>query len=292
MSFSGRNGFSAKSHKEVYDGTPEGLRFFYWKRVLKPIVYIDNDPRYPQKAGNYIGCKALLEELAADSGTMPPEGHDDSWQCEGIVEKTTLESEWYIFYDVVERVALTLLALCEEKPQFENYRAQTNRLFSNFCVGWRIDIDGVLRRDLAEEIRVVQSRVEAQLEGQYAAAGVHLQKAKRFLRERPVDGENAIKEIMTALESVGRTQYPRTSTLGEACRAMRQNGSIPPMLVTIIEKFYAYGSAESGVRHGAATPPNVLIEEADLCFSIGLSIMKYMLASESLPASTAEQPNE
>ncbi|HED4205922.1 TPA: hypothetical protein R4288_005104, partial [Enterobacter cloacae subsp. cloacae] len=65
------------------------------------------------------------------------------------------------------------------------------------------------------------------------------------------DPENSIKESISAIESMCRTYYSAASTLGEVLKLMRKENTISPMLLTVIEKFYAYTNAEPAVRHGS-----------------------------------------
>lgn len=67
--------------------------------------------------------------------------------------------------------------------------------------------------------------------------------------------ENSIKESVSAFESVSRVLYDKTSTLGDALAKMKKDGSVPPMLVTVMEKFYAYANAAPGLRHGGVQVP-------------------------------------
>ena len=92
-----------------------------------------------------------------------------------------------------------------------------------------------------------------------------------------MDPENAIKEITSAVESVGRVFYPAADTLGEVAKEMRRDASWPSPLVSMIEKFYAYASSEPAVRHGAPVASRVGIADAEFCLHVGVALIRYLI---------------
>jgi hypothetical protein len=76
---------------------------------------------------------------------------------------------------------------------------------------------------------------------------------------------------------VCRTFYPDASTLGDALKLMRKDGSVSPMLITVIEKFYAYANAEPAVRHGSDKASSVLEHDAELALHFAAAFIRTLI---------------
>ncbi|MCH7563334.1 MAG: hypothetical protein IH968_05860 [Gemmatimonadetes bacterium] len=89
----------------------------------------------------------------------------------------------------------------------------------------------------------------------YEEAATHLQKAHAFLFEDEIDLENAVKEAISAVESVALRAAGRTSgTLGDAIGDLRKQGGIPAELLKALENVWTFANRASGVRHGKPGP--------------------------------------
>ncbi len=196
--------------------------------------------------------------------------------------------EWYEFYDIVEVVGQEIAredtSLLNQQSFFESYssdtyRARVNTLFDQSNVGWQLNENNILQRRFPKEL---QERIQAgeQELGDFEAAVEHYRKAVRFLSVMPLDPENSIKEIISAIESIGRTLYPSAQTLGEVIKKLRNESNMSQQLLTVIEKFYAYASSEPAVRHGSPNASRVSINDAELCLHIGIAIIRYLRALE------------
>lgn len=86
----------------------------------------------------------------------------------------------------------------------------------------------------------------------FKPARTHYAKARAYTLGTHHDTDNSIKESISAIESVSRTIYSDAATLGEALKMMKKDGCVSPMLITVIDKFYAYADAEPAVRHGSS----------------------------------------
>jgi len=159
---------------------------------------------------------------------------------------------------------------------FDAYRGNVNDLFTDHGVVWRLNTESRLEREMPEELAQAVEAVEASLADTLEPAQIAFKKARRFLTGRPLDPENAIKEIVSAVESVGCSLYPGTKTLGDVVKQMRKAG-FPPLMATVIDKFYAFASAEPGVRHGGTTTPRVELADADFCLHVGTALIRYLL---------------
>jgi hypothetical protein len=135
-------------------------------------------------------------------------------------------------------------------------------------------------------------QAESELQDGFEPAREHYRKSHRFLFEHPVDPENSIKEIVSAVESVARTLFPKANTLGAAIKEMQRTQFCSPMLLSMIEKFYGYASSEPAVRHGAAVSSRVERIDAELCFHTAIAIIRYLIERQRMiddPGSTAER---
>ena len=112
----------------------------------------------------------------------------------------------------------------------------------------------------------------------FVSRQVYYLKAVKYSTVRPLDSENSIKEITCAIESIGRVMYPK-ATLGRVVKEMKKENLLPQHLITLIENFYVYASAEPSVRHGNPLTSSVAIDDAEFCLHVGAAIIHYLIAS-------------
>ena len=254
--------------------------------MLNDLWHIDMDTRHSNEEGRPLGVKRLHEKFCSTIRVETEETFYDSWYAGDELAGHLKGCEWYQFYDFVELVARELKTAEErhvfdtdwlERFGFENYRRKVNDLFVQERIGWRLNGRGELVRELPA---VLQKRVEAaeqRLVDEYSPAREHYRKAHKFLVERPADPENTIKEIVSAVESVARVAFPRASTLGDALKEMRKANEAPRGLISVVEKFYAFASAEPAVRHGAPVSSSIQLLDAELAFHIGIALIRYLV---------------
>jgi len=217
-----------------------------------------------------------------------PERYESTDHCWDILASLLLSCEWFEFYDAVEQIGEELQEV-ESRPVGDDYRESygygtyaraVNALLAEENVGWRLDGHGDLVRQTPAAVQRPLDRAAEDL-SDFAAARQHFIKARRFVHHHPIDAENGIKEIVSALESVGKTLYPGTATLGDVVKAMRSEKALPPQLIAMIERFYAYASSEPAVRHGASVPSRVLLADAEFALHVGTATIRYLLARRS-----------
>ena len=138
--------------------------------------------------------------------------------------------------------------------------------------------DGLLRREMPSALGNRLETLQKELTDEFEPAREHYRKAVRYVTQRPFDPENSIKEIVSALESVGRVLYPHATTLGDVVKEMRKDNALSQQLVTVIEKFYAYACAEPAVRHGSPVPSRVVLDDAEFCLHVGAALIRYVKA--------------
>lgn len=287
MTFSKKYGYTqGVEEEEILEDAPQSMRIYYIERILTSLIHIDRDLRYPNKFNTPLGTKDLIEDLCATIGAVPDSEYTDSWFCNNILKKMINDDEWYFFYDYVERIG-KLLKISEKKHVGEdvwlkkfgikNYVADVNEMLERFNVGWRLYANGEVYKNTPRIILEQEEGVKVKLSNKYEPAKRHYEKAVRFIRHIPLDAENSIKEIISAVESVARIQYPNAKTLGDAIKHMKK-AQVPPLLLAIIEKFYAFANAEPGIRHGGPDKSNIALDEAELCLQFGTAIIRYLLS--------------
>lgn len=278
MNFSQRQGLEQGSQNEIYDDAPEAMRHRFILKILHPLAYIDDDQRYRKQKGEHLGYKMLIDELSAEFGQVPPENYQDSWYCATLLEGLLQSCDWNRFYDSIELIYKLLNKPNIPSDVLSDYVQQVNEMLERFGIGWMLGEEGILEKRRPAELQDLEKSVEDELEDEYAIAKTHFAKARKFLYSREFDYENAVKEIVMAVECVGKIIYKGTATLGDVCKEMKKTG-VSSLLTAIIEKFYAYSSAEPGVRHAGITSPKVRQAEAEMCFGFGLALLKYLLGS-------------
>lgn len=288
MKFSHRNGFDpSRTAGPIVEDAPSWLRDDFLINVLSKLTYIDMDSRVKNSERLPLGIKALNERLCVEVQREMDDSDWDSWSCKEGLAFTIKKCEWYQFYDCVEVIGEELqnfepsyegapVDIDVPRFTFDAYRSRVNDLFTKHQIGWRLNtksqLESALPKDLSDRI----DKVEKQLD-QYEAAREHFRKAKRYALGTHKDPENSIKESVSAFESVGRVLYDKTSTLGDALAKMKKDGSVPPMLVSVMEKFYAYANAAPGVRHGGVQMPGSAEMDAELAMHLSAAFIRYAI---------------
>lgn len=294
--FSERYGYvPPKPSEPVIEDAPRWVRSKY-VRLLWSFTYVDGDTRYPTE-GHPLGIKHLngiiLDHLRQEGS---PDAWD-SWGCQDFLETLVSGVEWYHFYDIVELIGQELKQWQEKlykglsRPGEEKmisdrinefglnrYSGDINKLFNEENVGWRLDRNGFVVRESPKEMSDRIEKIEETLADEFEPAREHYRKAVRFANARPSDPENSIKEIVSAVESIGRVLHPKANTLGDVVKEMRREQVWPQQLVSVIEKFYGYACSEPAVRHGAPTISRVLLDDAEFCLHVGAALIRYMIA--------------
>jgi hypothetical protein len=286
--FSSRFGYDPRVPKEaILEDAPEWVRIPYLNGILQPITFTDSDSRYSNDENRPLGIKALYGEYCRIAREDPDNEAYDSWHCWDYLKSALRGTAWYYFYDFVEYVGQALKK-CEEdliyvdewmdRFGFVSYQRQVNQLFSEERIGWRLSDESELLREIPKPFNTLASLTSSSLKDGLAPARQHFQKARRYIFERPVDPENGIKEILSALESAGRAEYPKAKTLGDVLHETSRKKTLPPLLTAMMEKFYGYASAEPAVRHGSPVPSKVSLADAEFCFYLGMAFIRYFLA--------------
>jgi hypothetical protein len=290
MKFSHRFGYDPEYKNEpISQEAPEWLKNLFFLNILEPLLYIDADSRQQNTESKPLGVKDLIERLCAETQTEMDQEDYDSWYCWDSLKARIKALEWYQFYDFVELVAKKIKIYeieCNkawdssafEAFMYSSLKQKVNELFSTHKVQWKLNDAGHLETVLPKDLENRITLTEDGLKDKFEPARVHYAKARNFILSPVKDSENSIKESVSAVESVCKSLYPKTATLGDALKAMKREKLISPMLITVFEKFYAYTSAEPAVRHGSDKMSGVDEMDAELALHMSGAFIRTILA--------------
>lgn len=286
-SFSERHGYGDKPKQRIIEDAPKKVRNGFVSLVLRGFIHIGRDNRYSPGTA-LLGAKALYEDITALLVLDRDEDYTDSWRCIDILHSLICdEISWNEFYDGVEYIGSKIIEFekvesdwglvgVEEPLGYSVYRDRVNNLFERTGIGWRLGEDSILRLDTPKELEEGIKEVTEVLAQDYQPSFMHMNKALRYARDRKsLDPENAIKEVISAIEAFGNAKWPEACTLGDIVKEMRR-ADFPPLLVSVIEKFYAFASSEPAVRHGKNQKSRVIIADAEFCIFIGTALLRYL----------------
>lgn len=206
--------------------------------------------------------------------------NESSW---GALTDHLKNCTWLEFYDFAELVGKLLIELDEdpfsERKQgyFKKYQAKLNSLLEEDGIGWSLNEDAELTRQIPKSLSHRVNNTEKQLKDKYDAARIHYGKAIKYLYQHPIDEANCVKEIVSALESVSRVLHPECTTLGDAIKIFKKQNRYPKHLIESMEKLYIYSNATPLVRHGHASATALTIDEAELALHIGIAFIRYLI---------------
>lgn len=289
MKFSHRHGFDPEYNKQpIREDAPDWLRTMFFVTILDDFLYIDGDSRIANIENKPIGIKALIKRLCAENGQETDNEDFDSWYCHEALKTRLQYMGWFQFYDAIEIIGdvlrkndidsgLSLPKDTLENTNFSLYRNKLNGLFKSRNIEWKMNSVGRLETPLPTELENKIDETNKLLQDQFEPARRHYLKARTFALGAHKDPENSIKESISAIESLCRIYYPSASTLGDALKAIKRESTISPMLVTVIEKFYAYTNAEPAIRHGSNKLSSVLEYDAEFVLHISAAFIRTII---------------
>lgn len=286
MKFSYRHGYDPEFvNKSVRDEAPKWIRKLYFSKILERLLYDGMSSNSDKKP---IPIYDLINDILAMDDEEPDEYYLSHTPAADVLRNLVMGISWYRFYDTVETVAEKLIIEDDDdnfawgKPKnesfsFSAYRQRVNELFSEYKVDWKMTPAGLLESPLPLFLEEKIKDTEEKLADRYKPARAHYAKARAFALGSHRDAENSVKESISAIESVCRTFYPGAATLGDALKMMKKDGSVSPMLITVIDKFYAYANAEPAVRHGSDRASSVLEYDAELALHFAAAFIRTLI---------------
>lgn len=284
MKFSSRVQVSECSKVLIYDDAPKITRIGYYKQILK--YFASNSDFHPQSVP--LDCYELHEKFCAlirDESDPWHYSEESAW--DGLVCHLK-QVRWMEFFDFVELVGKELQIKAEDpfqtnKFSYDSYQNRVNALFEEDFIGWRLDDHCELTRNIPQSLLSRFESTKDLIENSFEPAREHYRKSIRYLYQHPIDPANSIKEIVSALESVGRTLYPGSATLGDVIKKIKKLKTHPSQLLDAYEKFYAYANATPSVRHGHTEMTSLSVHDAELMVHTGIALIRYLIdTNESL----------
>lgn len=114
------------------------------------------------------------------------------------------------------------------------------------------DVDLLARRRRRRRRAAIEDELGAP---RYKPARDHWRKAVSLAEQSPSDFENAVKEAVSAVESLAQVVLGKPSiTLGDAIRQLRAQQRVPRGADTVLEGLWTFANSAPGGRHGSARP--------------------------------------
>ncbi|WP_312077874.1 AbiJ-NTD4 domain-containing protein [Leclercia sp.] len=291
MQFSYRHGYDPEfDNKIVRDEAPKWIRKLYFSKILERLLQNSQSSNSDKQP---IPIYDLIYDVLAMDDEEPDDYDLSHTPAIDVLRNLIMGISWYRFYDTVETVAEKLISddnsdtftwgnPKNESYTFSAYRQRINELFSEYKVDWRMNETGQLESPLPLFLEEKIKNTEERLADRFKPARAHYAKARAYALGSHRDAENSIKESISAIESVCRTFYPGAATLGEALKMMKKDGSVSPMLITVIDKFYGYANAEPAVRHGSDRASSVLEYDAELALHFAAAFIRTLILRKEI----------
>lgn len=286
MKFSHRHGYDPEFiNKAVRDEAPKWVRKLYFSKVLEKFT---DDGMSSNREKKPVPVYDLINDILAMNDEDPDDYYLSHTPAADVLRNLVMGIPWYRFYDTVETVAEKLIIKGDEENfawgmqkneslSFSAYRQRVNELFSEYKVDWKMNAAGQLESPLPQFLEEKIQGVEEKLADRFRPARAHYVKARAYALGAHRDAENSVKESISAIESVCKTFYPGAATLGDALKMMKKDGSISPLLIGVVEKFYAYANAEPAVRHGSHRASSVLEYDAELALHFAAAFIRTLI---------------
>lgn len=282
MRFSARYKAKLDNHNLVLEDAPRPTRIGYIKGILGD--FVGNQSRYNKIFEPLETLETHKKFIALIRDESDPWDYDfeSSW---GALTEHLKNCSWLDFYDFIELVGALLTDVDEdpfsERKQgyFKQYQTKLNALFEEDCIGWSLNENSELTRQIPKPLSDRVENTDKLLETKYDAARLHYKKALKYLYQHPIDEANSIKEIVSALESVSRALNPNCTTLGDAIKVFKKQNQHPKHLIESMEKLYVYANATPLIRHGHTSSEKVTINEAELALHVGIAFIRYIINS-------------
>jgi hypothetical protein len=284
MRFSTRYKVQSGISSLILEDAPRPTRVGFLKGVLGEFVGSSNRHGRPEEPLETTEIHEKFIALIRDESD--PWDYDQSSAWNALTEHLK-SCSWMEFYDFVELVG-TLLIEADEDPFsgrklafFQRYQSKVNELFAEDAIGWRLDENAQLVRQMPQSLAKRMLSTERGLGEKFEMARMHYRKATKYITQHPIDEANGVKEIVSALESVAKVLEPECATLGDAIKVFKRKGRFPKHLLDAMEKLYVYSNATPLVRHGHTQAGGVSIDEAELALHIGIAFIRFLISSSS-----------
>ncbi len=219
-------------------------------------------------------------------------------------KKEYYELPWFKVYDTIELITLLLQKEAENISKNSMLSIHSSKI-RDFYNSWLENINSALKRNFAPyrllkeglvvlitnetEIKTIEEALKKSY-GKFAPVYEHLKKSIKFFshRENP-DYENAIKEAVSALESLANILLDKKGkSLTASHQKLASELNLPKFAELQIKELYNWAS-NSTIRHGTGEKPNVIGQKEAYLLLVQISALINYLISKAEEFSEEEQ---
>ncbi|WP_159083795.1 AbiJ-NTD4 domain-containing protein [Nocardioides terrigena] len=253
------------------------LRNRLWSLVYICLDTGGGEMKYSQRAEAYRDIYLNFFELPIDAIPDWLQHANDS------IKSYFYQPEWYKPYDLLEFVLNHLWDSTHSDEMFE----LANTALQKYLSGYRFVNGRLVPITDESHIQTIEDALQSPLTG----VRTHLSKSLALLSARDAtDPENAIKEAVSAVESLCASIVGKRDTLGAAIKKLEDAGvSIHPALKESWLKLYGYTSDGDGIRHSLQLESSVTVDDA-LYFLVSCSAFIGLLTAKASAAGISLQP--
>jgi len=233
-------------------------------------------------------------------GRLPPTEYDMTSnssirQAKEDTSHALNELKWDRVYDFCERLYSHLAYETLQEYPFGNFQvvasrsdvqqyisSELQRLFIEEELAYEFS-NGTVKRRCRKHNAELNTKAQVVMgDPRLTNARTHYEKALRFFRHpsKP-DYENAVKEAVCAVESVGKTLFPvsKSSTLGDVAKwlALNKDLSVPKAICQTITGVYGFRSGGDGIAHGGAAGGVATLEVTEYVLAVCASQIIYFV---------------
>ena len=246
QAFSERFGFSLP--REVQrDELELGTRNRLWNVVW--VHFLCRLQRHTDTGHTYYASDVGRLALIWDQFLKVDLSEYKDWDLIAKLKKHVLEAPTHHVFDLFEFLLshIERVARIHKWKDAEAFERELNRVLTQEVVAWRL-VGGVFAENLSPlEMEAVATALESPVSGVRG----QLQKAVHALRGEQPDYGSAVKQAISAVETMlrhfGREQ---DKDLRANLKVIEKRGTLHPALSGALDKFYGWTSALPGARHG------------------------------------------
>ena len=247
--FSERHSYTEKRTVVQREELDQDTRVALWNLFYVYNEMIDNSGSNDSDPANL-----LARVLWADLLKNPIDDYHSVWRTWGELKESVLNGEWYEVFNLAE-----YLLGAKPMARFSSELARTlNNELESKLTAYRI-IDGkVVPVDSMVEVESLADALDASKSSPLAGVRHHLTNSIALLSDRAKpDHANSVKESISAVEAICEL-VTGNGVLSKALPKLKDFGiALHPAQVDAWKKMYGWTSDEGGVRHSAATVPDV-----------------------------------
>lgn len=208
----------------------------------------------------------------------------DPSQVKAGLKNIVMNTMWHNTFDVIEAIVRICPVLVPDnkkrKTLLKNFHSATNKVFEEQRCAYRL-LDGMIVPNVnnIEIVTITNALVDTAL---IKTVNAHLEQAvKHYSDRRNPDYRNAIKESISALESlINLIAGSKGSTMSDALKLIKRKDilGLHQALHNSLMSLYGWASDESGIRHYLKEESTIENDDAKLIIVTCCSFVSYLIA--------------